>query len=162
MAHVQFCHPWINLWPLLTVLPLAHFCVSFHRLRLLRVSLVLLALVTDGFRAPFRVSVRPYSQQSAASVAEPACVVPGRAAGDHRDLWSCRERSIRTATQASFHLLPFSRGRGDGTSEYPVHINTLIAAGRAPRHIETKHSVRRSCLACLREIAAVNIRAHFD
>ena len=130
MAHVQFCHPWVNLRPLLTVL--VHFRVAFRRLRALRVPLALLAHVTAGFRAPLRVSVRPQSQQRAAAVAQPAGV-HGGATGDHGYLWSRRQRSIRVATQASFHLVPLNRGRGDGTSEYPVHINTLIAAGRAPR-----------------------------
>lgn len=162
MAHVQFCHPWINLWLLLAVLKLARTrAVSFHRLRVHRVPLALLALVSAGFRAPLRVSLCPESQQRAAAVAEGARVLR-RAAGDHGYLWSRRQRSIRVATQATFHLLPFGGGRGDGTSKYPAHIDTLKAAGRAPGKIETKHCVGRSCLACLPEIAAVNIRAHFQ
>lgn len=159
VAHVQFCHPWINLGLLLTVLSLACVSVLFQSLRAPRLPLALLVFVASGFGAPVRV---PVSSQHRAAAVVVRARVHGRAIGDHVYVGSGLERSFRAATQASFHLVPMNRGRWDGTSEQPAHINTLIAAGRAPmRHIETKHSIR-SCFDSLREIGAVNVRAHSE
>lgn len=152
MAHVQFCHPGINLRPLFTVLTLVHIWVSFHCLSPFRVLVALLAPVASAFYASLRVSVRT------SSVLEPARLQEGTA-GEHAYLRSGRR--IRAATQASFDLLSMRRGRWDGTGVNPVHVNTLIAAGRAPRSFESKHAVSRSCLPCLPKAGALNMRVHF-
>ena len=87
--------------------------------------------VGRGFPTMVHVSVSPFGQQPGPAVAESTRV--HGAAGDHGELTSRRCREIRTATQASFHLLPISRGWRDVRSEYPADINTLVSTGLAPR-----------------------------
>lgn len=132
VAHVQFGHPGVNLRPRLAARTLVPRRVSFDRLRVFRDPIgCVLARVAPGLGAavPLRVSVRAPSQHGAAAVA-----VGGRAAGDHG-----AARSLGAATQARSRLLALGGGRGDdGTSEHPV--NTFIATGPAPGHVQTKHA----------------------
>lgn len=151
MAHVQFGHPGVNLR--LSVPTLVHFYASFFPLRTLGALL-------PGLAAPLlRLSER---SDSAAAISEPGGVQTG-APGD------VRRSGICCTEQAGSHLLlllPLQLHRGgagvgggvvgDGAGEHPARFDTFIPAGPAPRQLQTKHSVGRSCLP-----GAVYIEAHF-